>query len=292
VPLRNIYGATEVGLLTMHQGSAYDLETVGTWLPVHPRLGRDVEHRISPEGELQVRGGVGFAGYYKNPEATAKKLADGWYRTEDAVHLKDSGELVYLERTDDMRRLADGHRYPPQFIENRLRFSPFIKDAMTLGDVDKPFVGAFINIDAGTLGRWAEQRGIGYTTFTDLSQNARVRDLIRREIAEVNELLPERSRVRRFVNLPKELDPDEDDLTRSRKIRRRHLEQKYASFVEAIYSGANEFPAAVPVKYQDGRTGTLTATVHVNDVDAATQAAAAAPERRHGREFAAEAGHG
>ncbi len=267
VPLRNIYGATEIGLLTMHQGSAYDLETVGTWLPVHPRLGQPIEYRVSDEGELQVRGGVGFAGYYKNPEATAKKLVDGWYRTEDAVHLTDNGELVYLERTEDMRQLSDGHRYPPQFIENRLRFSPFIKDAMTLGDTDKAFVAAFINIDASTLGRWAEQRGIGYTTFTDLSQNAEVRELIRREMHAVNELLPEGSRVRRFVNLPKELDPDEDELTRSRKIRRRHLEQKYASFIDAIYSGAREFSAAVPVKYQDGRTATLNATVHVNDID-------------------------
>ncbi len=266
VPLRNVYGATEVGLFTMHQGSAYDLETVGSWLPVHPRLGTPIEYRVSDEGELQVRGGVGFAGYYKNPEATAKKLVDGWYRTEDAVHLTELGELVYLERVEDMRQLADGHRYPPQFIENRLRFSPFIKDVMTLGDVDRAFVGAFINIDASTLGLWAEQRGIGYTTFTDLSQNAQIREMIRNEVHAVNELLPEGSRVRRFVNLPKELDPDEDELTRSRKIRRKHLEQKYATFVDAIYSGATEFSAVVPIKYQDGRTGTLNATVYVNDV--------------------------
>jgi long-chain acyl-CoA synthetase len=267
VPLRNIYGATEIGLLTLHQGSAYDLETVGSWLPVHPRLGTPIEYRVSDEGELQVRGGVGFSGYYKNPEATAKKTVDGWYRTEDAVHLTDGGELVYLERIEDMRQLADGHRYPPQFIENRLRFSPFIKDAMTLGDTDKPFVAAFINIDSSTLGRWAEQRGIGYTSFTDLSQNPQIRELIRREMRAVNELLPEGSRVRRFVDLPKELDPDEDELTRSRKIRRKHLEQKYATFIDAIYSGAHEFSAAVPVKYQDGRTATLNATVHVNDID-------------------------
>lgn len=274
VPLRNIYGSTEVGLLTMHQGSAYDLETVGSWLPVHPRLGRPIEHRVSDEGELLVRGGIGVAGYYNNPEATAGKLVDGWFRTGDAVHIADSGELVYLERTDDMRQLSNGHRFPPQFIENRLRFSPFIKDVMTLGDADKPFVGAFVNIDATTLGLWAEQHGIGYTTFTDLSQNPDVRELIRREIGTVNALLPERSRVRRFVNLPKELDPDEDELTRTRKLRRSYLEQKYAAFVEAIYSGAGQFAATVPVKYQDGRTGTLSATVHVNDVDAPAAAGA------------------
>jgi long-chain acyl-CoA synthetase len=267
VPLRNIYGATEVGLVTSHQGSAYDLETVGSWLPVHPRLGSPLEYRVSGEGELQVRGGAGFSGYYKNAEATAKKLVDGWYRTEDAVHLKENGELVYLERIDDMRQLAGGHRYPPQFIENRLRFSPFIKDVMTLGDNDKAFVAAFINIDSSTLGRWAEQRGIGYTSFTDLSQTAAIRELIREELAAVNELLPEASRVRRFINLPKELDPDEDELTRSRKLRRKHLEQKYANMIDAIYAGRREFSAAVPIKYQDGRTGTLNATVYVNRVD-------------------------
>ena len=291
VPLRNIYGATEVGLLTLHQGSAYDLETVGSWLPVHPRLGSPIEYRVSEEGELQVRGGIGFSGYYKNPEASAKKLVDGWYRTEDAVHLTERGELVYLERIEDMRQLAGGHRYPPQFIENRLRFSPFIKDAMTLGDTDKPFVAAFINIDSSTLGRWAEQRGIGYTSFTDLSQNLAIRELIGQELRAVNDLLPEGSRVRRFINLPKELDPDEDELTRTRKLRRKHLEQKYSKFIDAIYSGAREFSAAVPVKYQDGRTGTLNATVHVNDLDApdASRAAAGAPAASS---RLAEVGHG
>lgn len=281
VPLRNIYGATEIGLVTSHQGAAYDLETVGSWLPVHPRLGAPLEYRVNDDGELQVRGGAGFSGYYKNPEATAKKLVDGWYRTEDAVHLKENGELVYLERTDDMRQLAGGHRYPPQFIENRLRFSPFIKDAMTLGDNEKAFVAAFINIDSNTLGRWAEQRGISYTSFTDLSQTAAVRELIREELRAVNELLPEPSRVRRFINLPKELDPDEDELTRSRKLRRRHLEQKYAALIDAIYTGQRQFSATVPVKYQDGRVGTLNATVYVNRVDpqeAESAPAAAAPE--------------
>ncbi len=272
VPLRNIYGASEMGLFSMHQGGAYNLETVGSWLPVHPVLGKPLEHRITEQGELLVRGGAGFNGYHRNPEASARKQDDGWYRTEDAVHLTDGGEVVYLERLEDMRQLANGHRYPPQFIENRLRFSPFIKDAMTLGDAGKTFVGAFINIDAGTLGLWAEQKGIGYSTFADLSQNPAVRALIGTEIERVNQLLPADSRVRRFVNLPKELDPDEDELTRTRKLRRNHLEQKYVNFVEAIYDGSTEFAATIPVKYQDGRTATLSAQVFVNDMSGATQA--------------------
>ncbi len=277
VPLRNIYGSTEIGLLTAHQGRAYDLETVGSWLPVHPRLGTPLEHRVGPDGELLVRGGIGFAGYYNDPEATKKKLADGWYRTGDAVHATATGEVVYLDRVEDMRQLASGHRYPPSFIENRLRFSPFIKDAMTLGDEAKPFVAALINIDASTLGRWAEQHGLAFTTFADLSQNEKIRGLIRREIEAVNALLPEGSRIRRFVNFPKELDPDEDELTRTRKLRRKHLEDKYANFVGAIYGGDAEVTADIPVKYQDGRVGRLSALVHVVDVAGAPPHAAAEP---------------
>ncbi len=280
VPLRNIYGTTEMGLFSLHQGDAYDLETVGHWLPVPPQLGPRLEYRISDEGELLVRGGSGFNGYYRNPEASQKKLLDGWYRTGDSVHLTDNGQIVYLERMDDMRELANGHRYPPQFIENRLRFSPFVKDAMTLGDLGKPWVAAFINVDATTLGRWAEQNGVSYSTFADLSQNDRVRELIRREIAEVNRLLPADSRVRRFVNLPKELDADEDELTRSRKLRRGYLEQKYLAFIEAIYGGRERFEAQVPVRYQDGRTGVLTAQVHVDDVETAGVGSPATSGRR------------
>lgn len=266
VKLRNVYGATEMGMFTSHVGEAYSLETVGRWNPVHPHFGPPLEYRVSEHGELLVRGGSGFAGYYKNDEATAQRLADGWYHTGDAVHVTDTGELVYLDRLDDLRQLASGHSYPPQFIENRLRFSPFIKEAMTIGDREKPYVTAFVNVDAGTLGPWAEQRRIGYTTFTDLSQNEHVRALIGGEIARVNEFLPAASRVRRFVNLPKELDPDEDELTRSRKLRRGFLETKYADFIAAMYGDATEFRAVVPVQYQDGRTGTLTATVFINEL--------------------------
>jgi long-chain acyl-CoA synthetase len=267
VKLRNIFGITEMGFLTLHQGETYDLETVGKWLPVHPRFGPPLEFKISEEGELLVKGGSGFAGYYKNPEASAKKMDDDWYFTGDAVYMTGKNEMVYLDRLDDMRKLSTGHSYPPQFIENRLRFSPFIKEVMTLGDEDKPFVSAFINIDIGTVGPWAEQRRIGYTTFTDLSQNPKILELIKAEIEKVNYFLPEGSKVKRFIDLPKELDPDEDELTRSRKIRRGFLEQKYASFISAIYGGWPEFSAEVPVKYQDGRTGVLNATVYINDLE-------------------------
>jgi long-chain acyl-CoA synthetase len=265
VKLRNIFGTTEMGLFTLHQGDTYDLETVGKWMPVHPHFGEPLEYKVTEDGELLVRGGSGFAGYYRNEEATAGALKDGWYQTGDAVHMTDKNEMVYLDRLKDLRRLSNGHSYPPQFIENRLRFSPFIKECMTIGDKDKPFVSAFINIDIGTLGPWAEQRRIGYTTFTDLSQNEKVRELIAQEIETVNYFLPEGSKVERFLNLPKELDPDEDELTRSRKIRRGFLEQKYAAFIKAIYEGKTDFEAEVPIQYQDGRVGLLRTNVFIND---------------------------
>jgi long-chain acyl-CoA synthetase len=222
---------------------------------------------ITEEGELWVKGGSGFSGYYKSPDASEKRMEGGWYHTGDCVYMTDKKEMVYLDRLDDMRKLSTGHSYPPQFIENRLRFSPFIKEVMTLGDERKPFVSAFINIDSRTVGSWAEQKRVGYTTFSDLSQNAKVLELIRAEIMKVNYFLPEGSKVKRFLNLPKELDPDEDELTRSRKIRRGFLEEKYADFVTAIYDGRTEFNANVPVKYQDGRTGILNATIYICELD-------------------------
>lgn len=266
VKLRNIFGTTEMGLFTLHQGETYNLETVGKWLPILPRVAPPLEWKLSEAGELLVRGGSGFPGYYRNPEASAEKMNDGWHCTGDVVKVTDNNELVYLDRLDHMRQLSNGHFFPPQFIENRLRFSIFIKNAMALGDMAKPFVGAFINIDANTLGPWAEERKIAYSTFTDLSQNEKIRELIKSEIEKVNYLLPEESRVKRFINLPKELDPDEDELTRSRKIRRDFLENKYANFVLAIYGGKEEFEAEVPVKYQDGRTGVLKTKVYINNL--------------------------
>lgn len=267
VKLRNIYGSTELGLLTMHQGQAFDLETVGKRLPVLSRFGEQLNFRLSEEGELLVKGGSEFFGYFKNPEASANMITqERWYKTGDACNLTEKGELVYLDRLSDMRQLSSGHRYPPQFIENMLRFSPFIRDAMTLGDQKKSFVAAFVNVDLGTLGPWAESKRISYTTFTDLSQNKLIRELIKEEIRKVNYFLPEGRKVRRFINLPKELDADEDELTRTKKLRRKFLENKYDFFVSAIYNGQNEIKAEVPIKYQDGRISFLHTTVYVNEI--------------------------
>lgn len=266
--LRNLFGITEVGLLTTHMGNHFDVATVGRFMPVHPALGQPMEWRVDGvTGELMLRGGVGFQGYYKNPEATAEAQRDGWYLSGDAVAVREDGELVYLERVRDMRSLSTGARFPPQFIETRLRFSPFIKDAMCLGDETKPFVAALINIDSETVGRWAEQRGIAYATFPDLSQKAEVRELIRQEILKVNRDLGDEAKVKRFANLPKELDPDEAELTRTRKLRRSFLEERYSGLIEAIYQQKAEYVTEVPVKYRDGRVGKVTTATKIMDIE-------------------------
>lgn len=267
VPLRNIYGTSEIGLLTAHQGENYDLETVGSLMKPHPEAGAPLEWKIGTDDELLVKGGSFFVGYYRRPEASKEKIIDGWYRTGDAVNVTDSGDLVFLDRLSDLRRLRSGATFPPQFVETRLRFSPYIKDIMTVGDEKRDFVAALVNIDMSVVSRWAEERNLSFSTFTDLSQRSEVAQLIHKEIERVNQFLPSHARVRKFANFPKELDPDEGELTRTRKLRRTFLEKRYAPLVEAIYSDQVKVDLAIEVTYQDGRRGNFSATVYIHSLD-------------------------
>jgi long-chain acyl-CoA synthetase len=266
VPLRNLYGSTEIGIMTIHQGERYDLETVGHWLEAHPET-PPLEWKVSPSGELLVRGGAFFQGYFGKPDKTAERIEDGWYRTGDAVSVTASDELVFLERIEDLAKLSSGQSYPPQFIETRLRFSPFIKDIMTLGDESRDYIGALINIDMSVVSRWAEERRLAYSTFTDLSQMTAVADLIRQEIVRINKFLPDHAQIRRFANFPKELDPDEGELTRTRKLRREFLLQRYAMLIDGLYAGDERVALTIPITYQDGRRGTMAASVLIHSVD-------------------------
>jgi long-chain acyl-CoA synthetase len=264
VRLRNAYGNSELGMFTQHRGDLFDPETLGQWYTSHPDFGPPLEHRLDENGGLQVRGASGFSGYYKNEAGTQEAVRDGWYITGDAARMKENGDLIFLDRVKDLKQLSSGHHFPPQFIETRFRFSPFIKDGMVLGDEQKPFVAALINIDSETVGRWAERQGIPYTTFPDLSQKPEVCDLIRGELERVNRNLDGPSRVKRFVNLPKEFDPDEAELTRTRKLRRGFLEERYSGLIQAVYSGQKIYEAEVPVKYRDGRTGLVKTNTRIN----------------------------
>ena len=264
VKLRNVYGSTEMGIFTQHMGERFDPATLGQWYRSHPDLGPPLEWKIDEDGGLLVRGGTAFAGYYKDPAATEAALKDGWFITGDAIKMQADGELVFLDRVKDLKKLSSGHLFPPQFIETRLRFSPYIKDAMILGDENKDSVAAFINIDAETVGQWAEREGIAYSSFPDLSQKSEVCGLIQKEVERVNKVLDPQSQVKHFVNLPKELDPDEAELTRTRKLRRGLLEERYTNLIKAIYKGNETFETEVPVKYRDGRIGEVKTLTRIN----------------------------
>jgi len=259
VELRQNYGSTEAGFISSHSEGEINFESVG-----RPALGTEV--RITDEGELLVRSDCMFSGYYKDPEKTAVTLTDGWCRTGDAVHINEEGHLIFLDRLEHMGELSSGIKYAPQYIEGRLRFSPYIKDAMVIGGKDKEFVSAIINIDFAMVGKWAERNHIPFTTFVDLSQKKEVADLVQKDLARVNSYLPEPARVRRFVLLHKEFDPDEAELTRTRKLRRGFMEERYKDLIGAIYGGGDKVNVEAPVTYRDGRKGIVTTTIMVRDV--------------------------
>jgi long-chain acyl-CoA synthetase len=223
--------------------------------------------RITDSGEILVRGDNVFRGYYKMPEKTAEVLKGGRFHTGDAGHISEDGHVVYLDRVAELRELSDGHKYAPQYIESKLRFSPYIKDAVALGDKSRDYVAALINIDFENCARWAEAHKVVYTTFADLSQKPEVTNLVRKDVERVNRSLPEHSRIRKFANLHKELDPDEAELTRTRKLRRGFLEQRYHDLLEAIYQDKAEFTAEVTITYRDGRKGTIKTLVRINSLD-------------------------
>ena len=201
------------------------------------------------------------------PEKTAEVLKDGWFHTGDAGYISDDGHIVYLDRVAELKELASGYKYAPQYIESRLRFSPYIKDAIAIGDKNRDYVTALINIDFENCARWAEAHKIVYTTFADLSQKSDVIELVRKDVERVNRNLPDHSKIKTFANLHKELDPDEAELTRTRKLRRGFLDERYHDLVEALYGDKKEFTAETAITYRDGRKGTIKTIVKINSLD-------------------------
>jgi long-chain acyl-CoA synthetase len=258
INIKNLYGSTEASLVSLHKDYDVRYETVGV-----PFAGCEV--KILEGGEILVNSEGVFAGYYKNPEATAKVLKDGSYFTGDAG-LIDKGHLVYLDRMDEMIELSDGNRFSPQYTEIRLRFSPYCKDAMVFGGRNKPFVSAILNIDYDNVGKWAESRKIAYTTYVDLSQKAEIRKLLKDLVQNVNSVLPEYARIKAFVSLHKEFDADEAELTRTRKLKREPIEERYKDILFGIYEKKESVRVESQVTYRDGRTGRVKTEVVVNYV--------------------------
>lgn len=260
VNIRVAYGASECPLVAVHRHDDVNPGTCGPPLP-------GVEVRIDENGEILVKSDYWFAGYYKDPDAAARKFRDGWLTTGDFGNLTEDGHLVVMDRLDDLRTLRTGVKFSPQYIETRLRFNPHIKDVLVTGGEDKDWVGAIVNIDLDNVGRWCEKRRINYTTYTDLTQKPEVIDLIKTEFMRLNALLPEKSRVRKFVNLHKEFDADEGELTRTRKIKRKYMEDRYGQLIQSMYEDGDEIPIEAVVTYRDGRKGTIKTFIRVNEIE-------------------------
>jgi len=265
VNMKQLYGMTESSaLVCIQRDGEVKLDSVGTPLT-------DVEVRIGDSGEVLYRSPGVFVGYYKNPDATSQTIEDGWVHSGDAGIIDKDGHLRIIDRARDVGHLADGTLFAPKYLENRLKFSPYIREAVCIGQ-DRPFVAALLNIDITAVGNWAERRGLAYTSYTDLSQKPEVCELVREEIARMNRNLLEEPRLRgaqiqRFLMLHKELDPDDHEITRTRKLRRGFIAQKYATLVDALYSNQDHVSVEAKVTYEDGRTGTVRADVRIRDAE-------------------------
>lgn len=261
VPLKEAYGLSEITPMTFHRGDVVRAGTVGQPMPY-------ANIRISEEGEVLLKSDLTqFKGYYKAPDKTAEKLVGGWVKSGDAGFIDEEGNLVLWDRLEAMLKLSHGFRYSPTYVENRLKFSPYIKDAMVVGSTDTDYLFAIINIDFDNVGKWAEKNRISYTTFVDLSQKAEVYDLIQRDVEKVNKRLPSGVRVAKYSLLHKEFDADEGELTRTRKLKRSVLEQRYDNLIQAAYGGKPNIETEAEVKYRDGRVGKLMTAINIRTVE-------------------------
>jgi long-chain acyl-CoA synthetase len=246
VNLKQIYGQTEVaGISVVHRSGDIKFDTVG-----HPIPGTEV--RINDDGEILTRSPSVFKGYYKNPEATQKTLRDGWLYSGDKGFIDDDGHLVVFDRTKDVFTLKDGRPFAPQYLETRLKFSPYIKDAWVIGD-RREHLSAVMCIDYSVVSNWADQRKLNYTSYQELSQMPQVYELVEKQIRQANKDLPDVAKIRKFTNLYKEFDADDDELTRTRKLRRAFVEKRYKEIVDALYSENDRVHIDTLIKYEDGR---------------------------------------
>jgi long-chain acyl-CoA synthetase len=260
--LKQIYGQTEIcGIAVAHRDGDIRFNTVGIPIP-----GTDLD--VSENGEILLRSPAVFSGYYRNEEATAEALRDGWLHTGDAGYLEDDGHLVVIDRAKDVMEAVDGTLFSPAFVENKLKFSQHVEEAVVFGGAERPFVTAIVSIDPETVGTWAERNHLSYTTYTDLAQKPEVYDLVADAVARANEDLPESVRVRRFVLLHKQLDADDEELTRTRKVRRGTIDERYASIIRALYDDDSDAVTITSVvTYQDGSHLEREITLRVASVD-------------------------
>jgi long-chain acyl-CoA synthetase len=265
VPLRQLYGQTELaGAYTIHEADDVDFDSVG--IPF-----RNAQVRIdNPDqngvGEVVARTCGMFLGYYKNQAATDDSLEDGWMHTGDAGYIKpENNHLVVIDRISDLAETSNGDKFSPQFIENKLKFSPFIAEAVVQGD-GRPYLSAIICIRFEIVAKWAEQRGIAFTNYINLSAQEQVYQLVQKEVETVNESLPAAQQVRKFLLLYKQLDADDGELTRTRKVRRGVIKEKYADIIDTIYSDQDSVHIDTVITFQDGNKSRVQTDVRIVDL--------------------------
>jgi long-chain acyl-CoA synthetase len=264
INLKQLYGQTETcAYVCLQPDGQVKADTVGAPAP-------GVEIRIADNGEVLVKGPMVLKGYYKRPDATAESInADGYFMTGDAGFIDDDGHLKIIDRAKDVGKLSNGSMFAPNYIENKLKFFQHIKEVVCFGN-ERDMVCAFINIDVGAVGNWAERRGIAYSGYTDLAGKPEVYELIRECVEQVNAALAHDSmvadsQIHRFLVLHKELDPDDDELTRTRKVRRNFVAEKYSVLIDALYSGREVQFIETEVKFEDGRRGKVSADLKIVD---------------------------
>jgi len=258
--LKHAYGLTEGGgVFQVQPDKEVKPESVGKPLP-------RTEVKIAEDQEVLVRTPSCFVGYYQDPEATKKALIDGWLHTGDAGYIDDDGHLLIIGRKEEIMRTKGGEAISSDFIETRLKFSPYIKEAVVWGEA-RDYITGFINIDFGNVGSWAEDRMIPYTTYTDLSQQPPVEELILGEVRLVNTQLPKPMRLKKIILLYKLLDADDEELTRTGKVRRKFVYEQYIKLIEAMYSGEKDLEVTGKVRYRDGQVGTITTKVKILTVE-------------------------
>jgi len=259
VNLKQFYGQTETAALTAAQPDGeVSLHTVGKPMP-------GVSVKIDDRGEILVRSGSVIDGYFDDPEATKKALADGWLHTGDAGYFEPNGQLVVLGRVSEVMHTLAGERFIPNYIENRIKFSPYVRSVAVVG-AGRTELTAIVCIDLEAAGHWAEERGISFTSYADLSQKPEIGELVGSALRHVNETLPVPLRIRRFVNLHKEFDADDGEITRTRKLRRNVIEERYADVIAALYSATHSVVENTRITYETGQTGTISRTLSIREV--------------------------
>ncbi|MCP1200279.1 AMP-binding protein [Notoacmeibacter sp. MSK16QG-6] len=271
LPLKQLYGQTEaLGAHTVHQTGHVDYETVGFPMPGCTLTIRDPDSEGL--GEVLVSHPHMMAGYYRNPEASSECFTDdGWFETGDAGYLTDKGHLVVIDRIKDLATTSRGVRFSPQFIENKLKFSTYVAEAVILGK-DRPYLAAMICIRYPILAKWAEERRISFTTYSDLASRPEVYALLREEVEKVNATLPAQQRITKFLLLYKELDADDGELTRTKKVRRSVIAEKYEDIIERIYSGSDHVDIDTVINFQDGTKQRIVTTLAIETLDNAPDA--------------------